>query len=152
MNMYKLERSSWNIRFFYYFPMVLFNCFISTIDIKAGNSNLTNKNGLSKSRRWKKLESIKQSSGCRHNLSLSSKDLIGGVFIFCKIKFHSSHVFLAENSILRGPLKGWDDRLFDLVLILVIVDTVNNYIWPWTVWPKTPDICCIFLFPLELFI
>jgi len=78
---------------------------INTTHAFTGSSDIASENGLKESGLRKEFQSIEESSGGGHDLSSTSVDGVGVEFTIIDIESHSSHVFVAENTLLGGPLE-----------------------------------------------
>jgi len=78
---------------------------IDTAHAVTGSGDFATEDRLNESGLGKELKSIEESSGGRHDLSSSSVNSVSVKLAIENVESHSSHVFLAEDSLFGSPLE-----------------------------------------------
>ena len=108
---------------------------IDTAHTVRGSSDVATEDRLDEGRLRNQLKGIEESSCGRHDLSTSSVDGVSVEFAVSDVESHTSHGFLAEHTLLRGPLEGRNHRLLDFVHVLHGYCLVNDKVRAFCLWP-----------------
>ena len=108
IEIYQVEGSSRNLDFLNHHSSPLIEGLIDTTHTLARSSDIASEDRFEEGRRGEKLKSVVESSCSGHDLTSTSMDSISVELTVSDVESHSSHVLVAEDTLLGSPLEGGD--------------------------------------------
>ena len=125
---------------------------IDTSHSSFGALNFAKVDGLQELRFGSKNGGVGDTSGCGDDLATSSVDGVRVQRHVVDIYSDSSHLLIAQHTLVGGPLESSNNGILDLVQVLYSLGHIDNNVGAGTIGAPAPDLTGVVYVPTIIFI